>query len=205
MEAPFRAGREQAVEDENAQDLFPIGALAAAVEPGGKERVQAQRPPKFVAQPTGAPLAGMLESQGVQVYVDGLRAAGFRRAVGGKQGDLAMVAAVLVEDGDGFLRGTALGIVDLAQIEDVALGDLAVGIAATLDDGPGAVLLPTLRRVLRFRNTRDDLPAPEAGEKRLGRHSTAFPAPHQNRPFAFNGLQGQSFRKNPKLPFLQLR
>jgi hypothetical protein len=53
------------------------------------------------------------------------------------------VAVVLVEDFDGLLPGGALGIVDLAQVEDVTQHDRASD-AAALDDGPGAMLLAVL-------------------------------------------------------------
>jgi hypothetical protein len=56
---------------------------------------------------------------------------------------LAGLAVVFIEDGNGLLPGGALGVVDLAQIEDVSLHHAAPD-AAALDDGPGAMLLAVL-------------------------------------------------------------
>jgi hypothetical protein len=50
---------------------------------------------------------------------------------------------VFVEDVHGLLPGGALGIVDLAQVEDVPLHHAAPD-ATALDDGPGAMLLAVL-------------------------------------------------------------
>jgi hypothetical protein len=50
---------------------------------------------------------------------------------------------VFVKDRDGLLPGGALGVIDLAQLEDMALHYRAPN-AAGLDDGPGAMLFAVL-------------------------------------------------------------
>jgi len=56
---------------------------------------------------------------------------------------LAGLAVVFIEDVNGLLPGGALGVVDLAQVEDVPLHHAASN-AAALDDGPGTVFLAVL-------------------------------------------------------------
>ena len=56
---------------------------------------------------------------------------------------MAGLAVLFIEDGDGLLPGGVLGVVDLAQVEDVALHHVASD-AAALDDRPGAMLLAVL-------------------------------------------------------------
>jgi hypothetical protein len=60
--------------------------------------------------------------------------------------DLAVALFLLVEDADGLSPGRLLAVVDLADIEELALDDPAVLTAARLDDAPVvmgfAVLLP---------------------------------------------------------------
>ena len=79
----------------------------------------------------------------VELHLHGGGVRDGRGAVGGKEGALASLADGFVEDLDGFLPGGALGVVDLAQIEDVALHD-ATPDAAAFDDGPGAMRLAVL-------------------------------------------------------------
>jgi len=66
-----------------------------------------------------------------------------RSAFGGKERALAGLAVLFVEDTDGLLPGGALGVVDLAQVEDVPLRHAAPD-AAALDNRPGAMLLAVL-------------------------------------------------------------
>jgi hypothetical protein len=61
----------------------------------------------------------------------------------GEQGALAGLALFLIEDGDRLLPGGALRVIDLAQVENVALHHTTPDPPA-LDDGPGAMLLAVL-------------------------------------------------------------
>ena len=94
-------------------------------------------------EPAGAPGAGPAELQLVQPHLHGGRVGVGGRAVLGKERARAGTALLFIEDRDGLLPGGALGVVDLTQVEDVALPDRAAD-AAALDDGPGAMLLAVL-------------------------------------------------------------
>jgi hypothetical protein len=143
VQTPFTAGGEQTVKRQEAQHLFPICALATASEAWSEEGVELKLAPELIAQPAVAPGAGTGELQLIQSHLHGGRVAGVRRAILGKECALVGLPLLFIEDRDGLLPGGALRIVDLAQIENVTLDD-CVSEAATLDDGPGAMLLAVL-------------------------------------------------------------
>ena len=143
VQPPFAPGRKQAIEREQAQDFLPVGAFAAAAQARGEEGVQVKFAPELIAQPARAPGTGTAEPELGELPLHGGRVGGGRRAVVGEKRALAGPAVVLVKDVDGLLPGGALGVVDLAQIEDVTLHDAAPQ-AAALDDGPGAMLFAVL-------------------------------------------------------------
>jgi hypothetical protein len=143
VQAPFAARRKQTIKRQQPEHLFPIRSLATAPQPRGEESVQLQFAPELIAQPAGAPGARPGQLQTVQPHLHGRRVTGRRRAVLGEQGALAGLALVFIKDRDGLLPGGALRIIDLAQVEDVALHH-ATSDAAALDDGPRAMLLAVL-------------------------------------------------------------
>lgn len=61
--------------------------------------------------------------QFIEPHLHGGGVAGQGRAILGKQCALPGLPLLFIEDFDGLLPGGALGVVDLAQIEDVALHD----------------------------------------------------------------------------------
>ena len=144
VQPPLAAGREQPVNHEDAQHFFPIGVLAADRQARAEEVIQMQRAPEMVAEPARAPLAGMLEAQRVEAHLHRVGAAGRRRAVGGEQRELAQRARMLVKDGDGAFPRELLAVIDLTEVEHVALRDLAARVATALHDRPRAVLLAVL-------------------------------------------------------------
>lgn len=143
MQTPFAAGREQPVKREHAEHFLPVRAFAATAQARGEEGVELEVAPELIAQPARAPGAGTGELELVELHLHGGRVRGGRGAVGRKERALTGLAVLFVEDGNGLLPGGALGVVDLAQIEDVPLHHAASD-AAALDDGPGAMLLAVL-------------------------------------------------------------
>ena len=143
VQTPFAAGGEQPVKREQAQDFFPVRAFAAATQTRREERIELEVAPELIAQPARAPGAGAGKLELVELHLHGRRGRGGRRAIGGKERALAGLAVVFIEDVNGLLPGGALGVVDLAQVEDVPLHHAAPDPAA-LDDGPGAMLLAVL-------------------------------------------------------------
>ena len=81
----------------------------------------------------------MFEAQGVESHLHGGRAVGGRRAVGGKKRELKRLAAGLVKDREAALPRQALAVVDLTEVEHVALRNLAACIPVALDHRPRAV------------------------------------------------------------------
>ena len=142
MQPPFAAGREEPVDDEDAQHFFPIGFLAADRQPGAEEVVEAQGAPQFVREPARAPLPRAFEREGGEAHLERFHFARRRRAVLGKQRQLAGSSVALINDGNGAFPSEALAVVDLAQIQHVPVRDLVSWIAPALDDGPTAVNLP---------------------------------------------------------------
>jgi len=143
VQPPFTAGGKQTVEREHAEHLLPVRALATDAQERGEEGVQLEFTPELIPEPAGAPGAGPGELQLVQAHLHGGRVGGGGSAVLGKERALAGVALLFIEDLDGLLPGGVLGIVDLAQVENVTLRHRAPD-AAAFDNGPGAMLLAVL-------------------------------------------------------------
>ena len=68
---PFAAGGKQAVEGQEAEPLFPIGAFAARAQARGEEGVERKLAPELIARPAGAPGAGTGELPLIQPDVHG--------------------------------------------------------------------------------------------------------------------------------------
>jgi hypothetical protein len=162
VQPPFAAGREEPVDHEDAENFFPIGVFAADGQTRPEKIVELQRAPELVGEPARAPLAGMCEAELVEPHLHGRGAVGGRRAVGGKERELARLAAGLVEDREAALPGEALAVVDLAEIEHVALRDLAARIPVALDDGPRPVDFTVLAPLAALQEHAGSLPEPAA-------------------------------------------
>jgi hypothetical protein len=80
----------------------------------------------------------------IQAQAEGFGSTRIGFSILGEQGDLPLIAPRLIEDGDGFLPGQTLRIVDLTQVEHMSLGNPPVGVATTLDDRPGAMRFAVL-------------------------------------------------------------
>lgn len=131
------------MEREQAENFFPVRVLATAAQSLGEEGVEVEFAPELIAEPARAPGTGTRKLQFIQAHLHGRRGAGGGGAVLGKERARAGLAVVLIEDVDGLLPGGALGVVDLAQIEDMALPD-GVAAATAFDDGPRAMPLAVL-------------------------------------------------------------
>jgi hypothetical protein len=164
VQTPFAAGRKQPVKREQTQDFLPVRAFAAATQTRSEEGVELEVAPELIAQPARAPGAGTGELELGELHLHGGRVRRGRSAVGGKERTLAGLAVLFIEDGNGLLPGGALGIVDLAQVEDVPLHHAAPD-AAALDDRPGARLLAVLFARAAFEKHATSV-APSRREKR---------------------------------------
>ena len=162
MQMPLAAGCEQAVDNENAQNLLPVGAFTRAGQTGAEEVIKVKAAPELIAQPTRAPLTRTFETQRFQAHLDSGRAVGRWLTIGGKQGELAAVAPGFVENTHRALPSSALAVVQLAQIQHVSLGDFAARVAVTLHHGPRAMHFAVFTSLTAFqehaRTLADPLP-----------------------------------------------
>ena len=129
VQSPLGAGGEQPVDDEDAQDFFPVGALAAFAKAPGEKSVEMELLVKCVGQETRAPLARMFQAQLLQAHAhllvlgDGEAAARGGREVVGKERHLARFFAARLEDINGALPSALLAVVEFAQVEHMPVQD----------------------------------------------------------------------------------
>jgi hypothetical protein len=168
------AGREQPVDHQHAEDFFPVRVLAADRQPGAEKVVEVERAPELVGQPARAPLAGMFEAERVEPHLHRRGAALGRGAVGGKKRELMRLAAGLVEDRQAAFPREALAVVDLAEVEHVALRDRAAGVAAAFDHGPGAVDFAVFASLAALQEHTGSLPDRPGLDWGVSRHYTAL-------------------------------
>jgi hypothetical protein len=96
----------------------------------------------FECQPTGSPLPWATDGERIETDGDPVLAGVIGQGtVVRVESQRTLGGVPLVKDGDGFFPRGELGVVDLAQVEDVTL-DRAAGCAATFHDAPVSVDLP---------------------------------------------------------------
>lgn len=144
VEPPFTARIEQAVSGEDLEKSFPIGAFAAGGQAGRPEGVQFELLPELARDPAGAPRARAVQRELAQADLDGVGHVGGEGVGGGEEGQWGGGLTVGVEDGDGLGPGGFLAVIDLAQIQELALGTGAAGGADFFGEGPVAVVLAVL-------------------------------------------------------------
>lgn len=160
VQAPLRAGRDEPVKHEHAQDFFPIGALAALAQTLGEEGVEPEAAPEQVAQPARAPLPRAREAQAVEPHLQGLDLRGRRGrgAVRGEQRHLARLARAFVDHLQRSLPRLPLAVVELAKVKDVAVRHLAPVVTTALHDRPTPVDLPILATLAALQEHAPTLP-----------------------------------------------
>ena len=146
MDAQLAAGIDQAVDHQQLQHLGPRHLAAVSDQLHVPERRQFQLVPEPAAQPAVAEAARPAQLHLVEL--DGDRVECFRRqrAVVGKQTQFTILLAVFVEDLQRPAPGLLLAVVDLAEIEHLALGGASAAGAAVLDNAEIAMrfsILPT--------------------------------------------------------------
>jgi hypothetical protein len=110
-----------------------------------------------------------------------------------KQGNLRRSPLVLVEHLDRLAPSRLLRIVDLPEVEHLALHHTPVGDATVLDDAPATVLLAVLETIFRAQEHADSIgenPQPSNGP---GRHYTRFRKPAVNQISALARANGLDF------------
>ena len=155
VQAVFAAGIDEPMDGQKLQDLLPGHFAAGVLEPRLPEAIQFQLLPKPAAQPAVAEASRPQQLHLRELDLKGVEGVGRNGAVVGEQGQLLGLLVGAVEDVQCLSPGRLLGIVDLSEIQDRALGDMlaidaAAGDAAVLDDAEVAVLLAVLPSLVRL-------------------------------------------------------
>jgi hypothetical protein len=95
-------------------------------------------------------------------------------AIGRKQAELRVVASILIKGVDLPTPGFMLAIVDLAEIQHLALHDLAVGTPLVLDNVPIAMLFAVFEASVEPQEHANQLNPNKIDEKTLGLHYRRF-------------------------------
>ena len=141
METKLAAGVDQAVGDQRLEHVRPASPLAAGRQPRCPELVQPEQAPKMQRQPAGAELSRPAQSHAVHADAHHFAVQlGKRVAVVGKQGKLARRFGAVGEGFDGAHPAGALAVVELAEVQQMALDHASAAHATAFDDAPVAVL-----------------------------------------------------------------
>jgi len=145
MQPPFAARRQKAIADKHEQHLIPRRALAARGQPLIPEAIQLQFAPQRQGQPTRAKRPRTEQSQLFQLQTDDRGVVGDPLApVIRKQRQRSWLRRPLLKGLDRFAPGELLAIVDLAQVQNVALNHAAPADAPVLHHAEVAALLAVL-------------------------------------------------------------
>jgi hypothetical protein len=125
-----------------------------------------------------------------QTDLDGVGDMRGDRMGGGKERELGGGLAVGVKDRDGLGPGGFLAVVDLAQVEELALDPRAAGGADFFSDRPVAVVLAILEAVVAVQkrlahNFAGHFTESAAGEKGVGLHQTRLGESNPGKDWAF--------------------
>ena len=129
----------QPVTNQRLDHVQPARALARRRQLVRPEIVQPQLVPQVASQPAATPLPWLAQFQGVEPDVHGLAVQRRHLPVGGEQGKLCRANPALSEHFNGLAPCRLLGLVDLAQIEHMALHHTARGAAPAFHNAPVAV------------------------------------------------------------------
>jgi len=151
MQAPLASRGRQAIRDQHKQDLAPSRPLAAHSQPLAPELIELQLPPQHQCQPARAPLSRPAQPRLRESDPDDPRVTpgdGVRQqplaAVFGKQRQRPRAGLAILENLNRPPPRQLLRIVDLAQLQHVALHHAAVGNPRVFNNAPVAMLLAIL-------------------------------------------------------------
>jgi hypothetical protein len=141
VQAPFAAGVDQPIAHQRLQDMLPRGAFARVGQAIGPEAVEFELRVELTRQPARPPLPRPVQRHGIEPH---LHAMPFgvvgKLPIRRKQRELAMAAGVRIEGFDQTAPSFVLAIVDLAEIQHLALHYLTGDAPPILDDAPVSVL-----------------------------------------------------------------
>jgi hypothetical protein len=121
IEPPLAAGIQQPIGHQDLQHPIPARALAAGRQAGRPKLIQPQLFPQLARQPASAPLPGPVQREFAEPNPHDIRVGHRADAVLGKQRHRARARLAFLENLDGLAPGLFLTVIDLAQVERVAL------------------------------------------------------------------------------------
>ena len=141
VQAPLPARIDQSISAEGLQHQVPTRTFAAGRQTFGPKLSQSQFFVKLAGQPTGSPLAWVTQLQFRKFDPHDVGVFDLHDVVFGKQSHRARQRLAVLKNLDGLLPGRLLLVVDLAQVENVALDDFAARATLVFHDRPVAVFL----------------------------------------------------------------
>ena len=139
VQAELAAGIDQAVDGQQRKHLGPRHVAAAGAQAVVPEAVELQLSPQPAAYPAIAEGARPPQLDLREPDLHGVQRIGRYEPIVREKAQLPRFAAGFIEDFERLSPGGLLGIVDLAEIQDGSLDDLAAGDASILDDAEVAV------------------------------------------------------------------
>src|SRR5258708_18546661 len=146
VQSPLAARIDQSIADQRLQDVLPAGSFPRIRQPTRPEPIRLEPLIQMTRQPTRAPLPRPMQLHCLQphLYAIALGMLG-NRAIGGKQGQLRVSSSPFIKGFDHPTPSLVLAIVDLAQVQHLALHHLAARAAPALDNIPVAVFFAVLQ------------------------------------------------------------
>jgi hypothetical protein len=175
MQPPFAAGIDQPIAHQRLQDVLPAGALARVRQQRRKEPVQLQLLIEMTGEPARAPLARAMQLHRLKTHLHpiSLRVFG-NRAIGRKQSELPVPACPFIKGFDLTTPGLMLAVIDLAEIQHLALHHPAAGAALALDNVPIAMLFTVFETSVEAQKHANQFTPNQIDEKILGLHYRRF-------------------------------
>jgi hypothetical protein len=144
MHAELAAGLDETVDHQQLEHLGPGHVLFALGQAHAPEAVELQLPPKLACQPAVAEGPRAEEEHLAHPDLHGVERVGGYAAVIGEQAHGLRLLAALAHDRERLAPGRLLGVVDLAEVEHLALEHLAAWQPPGLDDAEVSMLLAVL-------------------------------------------------------------
>jgi len=168
--------------DQRLEHVAPARSLPRRQKKRRPKGVEAELVPQEHRQPAGAPLSRTTQTHLAQSDRDDIAVENGRLAIFRKQRNLLRLRRVRVEDFDRLAPSGFLAVVDLAEVENLALRDAAVVEPAVFDHRPRSMLLAVLAANLVAQKHDAGLARLPLAHKGVGRHYKPFSTcrPHKN-------------------------
>ena len=141
----------------------------------GPETVQSKLLVELTGQPARAPLSWPMQLHRVEPHLHAMSLRVFgKRSIGRKQGKLFVVASVFIEGFDLPTPSFMLAVVDLAEIQHLALHHFAAATSLVLDNIPIAMLFAVFEASIEAQEHANQFSPNKIDEKILGLHYRRF-------------------------------